>query len=75
MEGVLRGVLRGVWDDRLGRPTQERFHKSRVSEHGWLRGNPENLNEAHHLLAERGYCCLLTTNECVVPCSGPDKDR
>lgn len=59
MEGVLRGVLRGVWDDRLWRFTQERFHKSRVSKHGSLRGNPEILNEAHHLLAERGYYCLL----------------
>ncbi len=40
MEGVLRGVLRGVRDDRLGRPTPERFHKSRVSKQGSVRGKP-----------------------------------
>ncbi|KAK5915322.1 hypothetical protein CesoFtcFv8_000922 [Champsocephalus esox] len=59
MEGVLKGVLRGVQDDRLGRPTPERFHKSRVSKQGSVSGKQENLNEAHHLLAEHGYCCLL----------------
>lgn len=59
MEGVLRGVLRGVQDDRLGRPTPERFHKSRVSKQGSVSGNRENLTEAHHLLVRHGYCCLL----------------
>lgn len=59
MEGVLRGVSRGVRDDRLGRPTPERLHKSRVSKQGLVSGNRENLNVAHHLLAEHGYCCLL----------------
>ncbi|KAI9528459.1 hypothetical protein NQZ68_020285 [Dissostichus eleginoides] len=59
MEGVLKGVLRGVQDDRLGRPTPEHFHKSRVSKQGSVSGKQENLNEAHHLLAEHGYCCLL----------------
>lgn len=59
MEGVLRGVLRGVQDDRLGRPTPERFHKSRVSRQGSVSGNLENLNKARHLQARRGYCCRL----------------
>lgn len=60
MEGVLRGVLReGVRDDRLGRPTPERFLKSRVSKQGSVRGRGEKLNKARHLLAERGHCCLL----------------
>lgn len=59
MERVLRGVSRGVRDDRLGRPTPERLHKSRVSKQGLVSGNRENLNVAHHLLAEHGYCCLL----------------
>lgn len=34
MEGVLWGVVGGVWDDRAGRPPPERFLKSWVSEHG-----------------------------------------
>lgn len=35
--GALRGswgVVGGVWDDRAGRPTPQRFLKSRVSKHG-----------------------------------------
>lgn len=59
MEGVLRGVLRGVQDDRLERPSPQRFHKSRVSKQGSVSGNQENLKEAHHLLAMHGYCSLL----------------
>lgn len=58
MEGVLRGVLGGVRDDRLGRPTPERFHKSRVSKQGSVSGNRGNLKEAHHLLARCGYCSV-----------------
>lgn len=39
MEGVLRRVLRGVWDDRLGRPTPECFFfKSRVSKQDSVNG-------------------------------------
>lgn len=59
MEGALRGVLRGVWDDRVGRPTPERFHNSRVSKQGSVCGNRGNLKKAHHLLARNGYCGLL----------------
>lgn len=61
MEGVLRGVLGGVGggDDRLGRPTPERFHKSRVSKQGSVCGDQGNLKEACHLLARSGYCTLL----------------
>lgn len=58
MEGVLRGVLRGVQDDRFGRPTPERFHKSWVSKQGSVSGDKKKLNEEHHLLAGSGYCRL-----------------
>lgn len=65
MEGVLRGVLEGGEcgggggsDDRLGRPTPQRFHKSRVSKQGSVCGNQANLKEACHLLAGSGYCTL-----------------
>lgn len=34
MEGALWGVVGGVWDDRAGRPTPQRFLKSWVSKHG-----------------------------------------
>lgn len=54
-----RGAQRGVGDDRLGRPTPEHFHKSRVSKQGSVSGNREYLNKEHHLLARHGYCCLL----------------
>lgn len=38
--GARRGVGEGgVWDDRVGRPTPERFHESRVSKHGPECGN------------------------------------
>lgn len=57
--GAQRGVEGGGGDDRLGRPTPERFHKSRVSKQGSVSGNRENLNEAHHLLVRCRYCCLL----------------
>lgn len=36
--GAQRGV-EGVLDDRLGRPTPERFHKSRVSKQGSVSEN------------------------------------
>lgn len=32
--GVVGGVVGGVWDDRAGRPTPQRFLKSRVSKQG-----------------------------------------
>lgn len=62
-----RGAQRGVggrwgvggWDDRLGRPTPERFHKSRVSKQGSVCGNQGNLKEACHLLARSRYCTPL----------------
>lgn len=57
--GAQRGVGGGGGDDRLGRPTPERFLKSRVSKQGSVSGNRGNLKEAHHLLARYGYCGVL----------------
>lgn len=46
MEGVLWGLLcEGGWDDRLGRPTPEHFHKSRVSKQASVCGKPRNPEE------------------------------
>lgn len=58
--GAQRGV-EGVRDDRLGRPTPERFYKSRVSKQGSVSGktfSDKNLNKTHHLLATSKNCCL-----------------
>lgn len=61
MEGVLWGLLCGVggWDDSLGRPTPEHFHKSRVSKQASVCGKRGILKSAHHLPVERGYCSQL----------------
>lgn len=37
--------VRGGWDDRLGRPTPEHFHKSRVSKQASVCGKPRNPEE------------------------------
>lgn len=52
--GALRGGVRGGWDDRLGRPTPEHFHKSRVSKQASVCGNRGILKSARHLSVVSG---------------------
>lgn len=51
--------VRGGWDDRLGRPTPEHFHKSRVSKQASVCRKQEIMKSAHHLPGNCEYCRQL----------------